>query len=101
MTVLEDLSRCTGFDWDAGNSEKNWEQHGVSKGEAEEMFFNRPLIVATDVTHSVAEARYAALGRTQSSRQLTIIFTIRGQRIRVISTRDMSRQERRVYEKKA
>ena len=38
-------TECTGFDWDDGNSGKNWEKHGVADFEAEEIFFNRPFIV--------------------------------------------------------
>ena len=41
-----ELARCTGFEGDAGNADKNWELHDVSRREAEEAFFNRPLVVA-------------------------------------------------------
>ena len=95
---LDELTNCTGFDWDAGNAEKNWELHEVSRGDAEGVFFNRPLVVAPDAPHSGREPRYAALGRTEEGRRLTIIFTMRGTSIRVISARDMSRRERRIYE---
>lgn len=94
----EELSDCTGLDWDAGNAQKNWELHQVSQAECEEPFFNRPLLIAADETHSQQEARYAALGQTNGARRLAIIFTRRGTLIRVISARDMSRRERRVYE---
>ncbi|MBW1785753.1 MAG: BrnT family toxin [Deltaproteobacteria bacterium] len=43
----------------------------------------------------------AAFGRTDTGRRLTIIFTIRNDRIRIISARDMSRKERGFYEEKA
>lgn len=94
----DELTSCTGFDWDAGNAEKNWELHQVSRGEAEQVFFTRPLVVASDAGHSGQERRYAALGKTEEGRRLTIIFTVRGTLIRVISARDMSRRERRIYE---
>ncbi|MGH9469534.1 MAG: BrnT family toxin [Terriglobia bacterium] len=55
---------CTGFDWDAGNSDKNWEKHRVPDTECEEVFFNRPLIVRHDPSHSDEERRLYALGRT-------------------------------------
>lgn len=97
----DELTQCTAFEWDVGNAEKNWEGHEVSRGEAEETFFNRPLVVAPDAEHSGREARYAALGRTEEGRRLTIIFTVRGTLIRVISARDMSRRERRIYEQAA
>ncbi len=96
--VLEALANCTGFEWDEGNSLKNWALHQVSQGEAEDAFFNQPFIVASDSAHSQREPRYAALGATSAGRRLTLIFTIGAHLIRVISVRDMSRQERRIYE---
>ena len=100
MTEFPDeIAHCTGFEWDAGNAGKNWERHGVTQGESEEIFFNRPVLVAPDPTHSQVEPRYAALGQTSDGRLLTVVFTIRGTLIRVISARDMSRRERRRYEK--
>jgi len=94
----DELADCTGFEWDAGNADKNWERHGVTQGESEEIFFNRPVLVAADPTHSQGEAWYAALGQTSEERLLTVVFTIRGTLIRMISARDMSRRERRRYE---
>lgn len=94
----DDLAVCTGFDWDVGNTDKNWELHEVSRGEAEETFFNRPFVTTPDPGHSRHEPRYAALGRTDGGRRLTVIFTVRRELIRVISVRDMSRRERRIYE---
>jgi len=61
------------------------------------MFFNRPLIVKYDMEHSAAEIRYYALGRTDDSRLLFAVFTIRNDLIRVISARDMTQAERRRY----
>jgi hypothetical protein len=87
-----------GFDWDEGNRDKNWLKHAVSTGECEELFFNLPLVVAVDVKHSASEERFLALGRTNGGRLLFVSFTVRGQLIRVISARDMSRKEREIYE---
>jgi uncharacterized DUF497 family protein len=97
--VAEDpLKGCTGFEWDDGNLEKNWELHRVSFWEAEEIFFNEPLVIMADREHSEKEARYLALGRTDSGRLLFISFTVWGPLIRVISARDMTRKEARTYE---
>ncbi len=93
------LAACTGFDWDEGNADKNWERHGVTNAECEQVFFHRPVLIAPDLKHSQGEERFAALGKTALDRTLTIVFTIRGTLIRVISARDMSRRERRVYER--
>jgi uncharacterized protein len=89
---------CTGFDWDAGNSDKNWTAHRVSDSECEEVFFNRPFVVRRDLQHSQEELRFYALGRTDQSRTLFVVFTVRGRLIRVISARDLTRKERRIYQ---
>ena len=86
------------FDWDEGNVGKNRESHKVSPREAEQVLFNSPLIVADDVKHSGTERRYFVLGQTDEDRPLFVAFTIRGNLIRVISARDMSRRERKVYQ---
>jgi uncharacterized protein len=88
----------TGFEWDEGNSLKNWEKHGVSPGECEQIFFNIPLIPGHDEQHSEQETRFFALGHTDAGRSLFVVFTIRHGRIRVISARNMNRKERKVYE---
>jgi len=95
------LQGCTGFEWDSGNAEKNRDKNGVEPGECEEAFFNRPFIVADDERHSTGKMRYFALGRSDSGRRLFLVFTIRGEFVRVISVRDMNRKERAVYEKAA
>jgi uncharacterized protein len=97
MEPLERLRKCTGFDWDDGNSEKNWLLHRVARGEAEEVFFNQPLVVGDDDEHSANEERFYLLGQTNRHRALFVVFTIRRDLVRVISARDMTRREREVY----
>lgn len=94
-----DLSLVTSFEWDAGNVRKN-EKHGVTAAEAEQVFFNQPLLLLEDMEHSQDEMRYHALGHTHDGRLLHITFTLRGEGtlIRVISARDMHRKERAIYE---
>lgn len=96
--MTDDLAQCRGFQWDEGNGEKNWVQHQVSQGEAEQVFFNRPLVVVEGGQRAEITPRYYALGHTDARRLLFIVFTIRDDLIRVISARPMSRRERRVYE---
>ena len=95
---LEKLESCTGFQWDAGNAEESWERHGVSRGECEQVFFNSPLLLAEDKVPSQREVPYWGLGQTNAGRALFVVFTIRGDLVRVISARDMSRRERKAYE---
>ncbi len=92
------LQECTGFEWGAGNKNKNWIKHRVSNSECEQIFFNHPLIVYVDSKHSNFEERYYALGITDLGRKLFVVFTIRNRKIRIIPARDMSRKERRIYE---
>jgi uncharacterized protein len=89
----------SGFEWDQGNCSKNPEKHNVSNSESEELFFNQPLIVADDKKHSKSEKRLYALGRTNESRKLFVVFTFRTERIRVISSRDMNKKEQAIYER--
>lgn len=92
------LSQCVGFDWDKGNSRKNWTKHKVTPSECEQIYFNQPFIVKSDIKHSENESRFFVLGQTDNDRKLFIAFTVRNDKIRVISARDMSRKEREVYE---
>lgn len=92
------LARCTGFQWDEGNLLKNWERHGVSAAECEQVFFNQPLVVASDEAHSEREGRFYALGHTDAQRRLFVVFTIRGRLLRIMSARAMNRREREAYE---
>jgi uncharacterized protein len=88
----------TGFQWDEGNLAKNPEKHGVSNSESESIFFNQPLVVADDPKHSGIESRWYALGQTDEGRKLFLVFTVRKDKIRIISSRDMNRKEKSTYE---
>ncbi len=92
------LQECTGFEWDDSNKDKSWIKHRVSNSECEQIFFNHPLVVHVDAKHSDFEQRYYALGITDLGRKLFVVFTIRNKKIRIISARDMSRKERKIYE---
>ncbi len=98
---MQFLPEFEGFDWDEGNRNKNWAKHHVAWWECEELFFNQPLYVLPDPKHSETEPRYFALGITRLERPLLIVFTRRKNKIRVISAREMSKKERRIYREKA
>jgi hypothetical protein len=95
------ISNYEGFQWDTGNRTKNWEKHKVSIAEIEEAFMNSPLFFFNDTRHSEKENRILALGKSFDDRLLSLAFTIRNNTIRVISARDMSGKERKVYEENA
>jgi uncharacterized protein len=93
------LPKPIAFEWDKGNIDKNISKHSVSNKEAEESFENSPHFLLNDEKHSTEkEERYMLWGETDHKRKLTIIFTIRENKIRVISVRDMHVKERRRYE---
>ena len=92
------VSSCEGFDWDDGNVDKNWQEHGVLFWECEEVFFNEPLVVQEDTVHSLKEQRYYVVGHANSGRILFVVFTLRKNLIRVISAREMTRKEKKIYE---
>ena len=98
-----DLTRIEGFEWDAGNNRKSVEKHDVSQAEAEQVFFNDPVLILEDIGHSFHETRLHALGPTDAGRLLHTSFTLRGggKLIRVISARTMHRKERLRYEQEA
>ena len=94
-----DIENINGFDWDEGNIDNNWIKHRVSNLECEELFFNLPLLLADDKKHSQTEKRYYALGQTNTNGWFFIVFTIRENKIRVISARNMSPKEKTIYAK--
>ena len=98
---MNQFSSIVGFQWDKGNSQKSAQKHDVHPTEAEEIFFNTPLIISNDDKHSRDEKRYLALGMTNKKRFLTVIFTLRENDtlIRIISSRDQHQKERIVYAK--
>lgn len=93
------LDKVTGFEWDSGNLFKSKTKHDVSRQEVEEVFFNRPLMLASDLKHSQREPPHCyCLGQTDAGRRLFVVFTVRDTKIRVISARPMHRKERAIYD---
>jgi uncharacterized DUF497 family protein len=93
------FKKARGFIWDKGNKDKNWIKHKVTNEECEEVFFDQDKKILKDVKHSQKEARYTLLGKTKKGRLLFVIFTLREEKIRVISARDLNRKEVALYEK--
>jgi hypothetical protein len=94
------LPKPIAFEWDKGNIDKNFIKHKVTNQEIEEIFNSKLLKTFEDIKHSQKEIRFVALGITNKKRRLYISFTIRNQKIRIISARDQSKKERSLYEKK-
>jgi hypothetical protein len=94
------FEQFSGFQWDRGNIDKNLIKHNVENWECEQVFFNRPLLVLDDPKHSVSEKRWAAFGKTDADRFLVVMFAKRNNLIRIISSRDMNKRERKFYDEK-
>lgn len=87
------------FDWDQWNMQKNEVKHGVSQEEAESIFSDPRHCLFRDEKHSTsAEGRFILLGKSAKSRVLMTAFTIRRSKIRIITVRPASQQERKIYE---
>lgn len=88
------------FDWDQWNIQKNEAKHGISRLEAESLFFDKGLILFKDQVHSTEkELRWICYGKSTNKKILMCVFTIRDQKIRIISCRSASLKERGIYEK--
>jgi uncharacterized DUF497 family protein len=94
------ILKASQFDWDSGNRDKNKSKHAVEDWECEEVFIDSKKVILKDALHSGQENRYILLGKTRQSRLLYLAFTIRNEKIRVISARDVTkRREIDLYEK--
>jgi len=88
------------FEWDIWNIQKNEEKHGISCLEAESTFFDVRLVIFKDIRHSTKqEQRWIAYGKSNYHNVLMIAFTIRNNKVRIISARRASRKERETHEK--
>lgn len=87
------LLKAEGFEWDEGNLE-HIKKHRVNLEECQEVFFNKPLLLSKDEEHSEGEERFKALGVTNNKRLILLVFTLRNNKIRIISGRDQNKKER-------
>ncbi|MGL4881211.1 MAG: BrnT family toxin [Waterburya sp.] len=86
------------FEWNSEKAKLNLEKHGVSFQEATTVF-NDPLsLTFPDPDHSIGESRYVIIGISRFEQLLVVAHTDRGKKIRVISARKATRQERKFYE---
>jgi len=93
-----DTESLTGFDWDDGNIYKNENKHGLNYKVIEEIFFNEPLLIVEDFSHSHGECRCVAFGQDNNHHKIMVVFAVRDGLIRVISARTMTKKEKHFYE---
>lgn len=85
------------FEWDERKERENIAKHGVSFQEATKAFDDPRLVLAEDADHSAGELRYFGFGRVGEG-VLTVRFTLRGERVRIIGA-GFWRRGRSYYEK--
>ena len=87
------------FEWDEANKKKIWLKHKVSVEECEEAFTTEYVFRQPDDLHSHKENRYILISKTKKSRFLFIVYTVRKNKVRVVSARSMHKKEQSFYEK--
>ncbi len=86
------------FEWDPRKAARNARKHGVSFVEAATVFADPLSVNIEDPDHSSRENRYILIGWSNRQRLLMVAHTERGDRIRIISARELTRLEREAYE---
>ena len=86
------------FEWDSAKATANLRKHGVSFVEASSVFLDLLAITIFDPEHSHEEDRYITVGVSAAARILMVAHTDRGNRVRIINARELTRTERRDYE---
>jgi len=86
------------FEWDPKKAPRNLRKHRVSFEEAASVFNDDFATVYEDPDHSPHERRYLSIGASARGRLLIIAYSYRGVRIRIISARQVTKQERETYE---
>ena len=86
------------FEWDPKKAAKNIREHEVSFDEAATVFGDLLGTTVPDPDHSLAEDRYITVGMSRRRRLVIVAHTARGERIRIISARKLTRAEREAYE---
>ena len=83
------------FEWDSDKESINIRKHGLSFSLAARVFYDPNHIELFDDVHSVEEDRFHAIGLVDNV--LTVVFTERGENIRIISARCATEKEKRMY----
>ncbi len=86
------------FEWEPRKARKNLRRHKVSFEEAVTVLSDPLAFTVPDPDHSVEEERYITIGWSKRRRRLIVAHTERGDRIRIISARELTRGEREAYE---
>lgn len=86
------------FEWNENKAASNLSKHGVTFEEAKTVFDAPLYIDFYDPDYSESEKRYLIVGESKRGRLLIVSYTERGDSIRLISAREVTRAEREAYE---
>ena len=86
------------FEWDNNKAESNFRKHGVTFEEAVTVFADPYLLFTEDSKNSEGEEREWAIGEAENGSMIVVVFTMRGEKLRIISARKATKRERRRYE---
>ncbi len=86
------------FEWDENKAKSNVVKHGITFLEAVTIFADPYLLFTEDSRHSQQEEREWAIGETEKGSLIVAVFTIRDEKIRIISARKATKSERNQYE---
>ena len=84
------------FEWDEAKATENYAKHGVSFELARKVFTDPFAVERIDGRHDYGEERIAIIGMVDG-RLLFVVYTMRGEHIRLISARGAEPYERRYY----
>lgn len=96
---MVNLNKISGFQWDKWNIDKSYKKHGITPNETEEVFLDEDVKIENDIKHQEQEDRYIVIGKTTEDKILFVVFTIRTDKIRIISGRMANNKEKEVYQK--
>ncbi|OGY09977.1 MAG: hypothetical protein A2700_02020 [Candidatus Blackburnbacteria bacterium RIFCSPHIGHO2_01_FULL_44_64] len=99
MYSVTNPSKIIDFEWDRWNLEKSLKKHKITPKESEEIFLDKDQLVLKDIKHSQKEARFNIIGKTTKKKVLFATFTLRSNKVRIISARSANAKERKLYEK--
>ena len=86
-------------DWDPEKAKSNFQKHGVRFSDAEIVLYDLTALTSEDV-EAEGEQRFISIGRDVITRIIVVVYTYRGQDIRLISARKATKRERKAYEKR-
>ena len=100
MYKMIDLNTIVGFEWDKWSIDKSYKKHGIAPNETEEVFLDEEVKIKKDIKHQEQEECFIAIGKTIENKMFFVVFSIRKNKIRIISGRRANKKEMEVYKER-